>query len=258
MILVFSYGSNSTAQLRARVRNPSLRSFPARADGLVRVFCKSVESWGSGPDRLSGVASMAPSSYRGAVTHGAAVELTDEEMVRLEAFEKTYRKEVIDILTWPDGNLEGPGVLKEAVVFIAGLERDGIGGEGQPYTLGISSLPSEQYLCAIHGMLREHWNIDGKSIEIRRYARDGSTPLVKEWIKPRTRALTLRAFCVEVNLNKEKPWVMPRTIHKVINKLSRLPNVDVDAHASQLTEHFPHLEQMFKEDTLQAMRGLLH
>lgn len=42
---VFNFGSNSTAQLRARLKNPTLQTYPARVSGWVRVFHKYVHSW---------------------------------------------------------------------------------------------------------------------------------------------------------------------------------------------------------------------
>lgn len=46
MVLVFSYGSNSTAQLKSRVENPALVSKGAYVDGYTRIFClATVGGW---------------------------------------------------------------------------------------------------------------------------------------------------------------------------------------------------------------------
>jgi hypothetical protein len=42
---VFSYGSNSLAQLRARIHNPSLQALPAKAENWQRIFCKRAPVW---------------------------------------------------------------------------------------------------------------------------------------------------------------------------------------------------------------------
>ena len=77
MVLVFSYGSNSTAQLRARVRNAQLCSRPARLLDFARVFCLRSGGWGGG-----GVASIAPAPGR--VVFGTVVELSDDEKLLLD------------------------------------------------------------------------------------------------------------------------------------------------------------------------------
>merc|ERR1719498_907784 len=81
-MLVFSFGSNSTAQLRARVENPKLQSQPARLDGFVRCFCYNSRGWGGG-----GVATLAPTTVPNSTVFGAAVSLSPEEIERLDAFE---------------------------------------------------------------------------------------------------------------------------------------------------------------------------
>ena len=55
-VLVFGYGSNGVAQLRARCSNPTLTLRPARLPDHARVFCLRSPRWGQG-----GVASLAPS-----------------------------------------------------------------------------------------------------------------------------------------------------------------------------------------------------
>ena len=51
MIRVFSYGSNGTAQLRARVQNALLQSKPARLENFARIFCLRSGGWGGGGAR---------------------------------------------------------------------------------------------------------------------------------------------------------------------------------------------------------------
>jgi len=80
--LLLSSGSNSTPQLRARVKNAELTSQPGRLDGFCRVFCYNAVGWGGG-----GVASIAPTDFPGAAVYGAVVELTPTEIALLDEFE---------------------------------------------------------------------------------------------------------------------------------------------------------------------------
>jgi hypothetical protein len=83
LVRVFSYGSNGTAQLRARVQNPALQS----------------------------VASLAP--CEGVTTYGAVVGLSLEELQRLDSFEGGYEKQRMRALVGK------AGVAVEVVAYIA-------------------------------------------------------------------------------------------------------------------------------------------
>ena len=69
---IFSYGSNSITQLRARVENDSLTATPAKVNGFSRVFCLCSPNWGSGA-----VASICPCP--GSTVYGACVRLSNVE-----------------------------------------------------------------------------------------------------------------------------------------------------------------------------------
>jgi hypothetical protein len=196
-IAIFSYGSNSTSQLRARVQNPGLESIAAEAPGFARVFCLSSPGWGGG-----GVASLAPCSDT--TTYGAVVLLTLQEKRLLDGFEGGYREETVTVLV----KVDGAEARRSAMVYIAG-RREAAGGA---FTKPMTARPSEQYLTAIHCMLREHWDMKGQSITVRSCdplppppppaaaAAAGCTVSVRdEWVHPGPRGLSLRALCVEVS-----------------------------------------------------------
>ena len=174
-IRIFSYGSNGTAQLRARVLNAQLMARPARLDNYVRVFCLNSEGWGN-----CGVASLAPSP--GGVTLGSVVELTPEEKARLDKFEGGYREERIQVLA---GDTQCA-----AIAYIAGIH-------SLPYTPALELPPSEQYLVAIHAHLREYWSMGDETITIRSHLANGSCQTHSEWKHPGCPGLSLAAFCVE-------------------------------------------------------------
>lgn len=181
--LVFSYGSNSTAQLRARVQNQSLSSRPARILGFSRVFCLHSTRWGGA------VASLSPDPSGGAVVYGAIVELNVAEVALLDAFEGNYRKVIFDVMIGPE---DGSAWGAKAMAYIAGREVP-TPDNGHPWTPPMDSLPSPAYLVAIHGMLREHWPSHALDIAIRGH--DASTgaagPIVSQWVHPGPAALPL-------------------------------------------------------------------
>ena len=150
MTLVFSYGSNSTQQLRGRVKNPVLEARAAVLKDFVRVFCLESTNWGGGS-----VASLTP--HLGGQVLGTVVELNDVELERLDVFEFQYRKEFIMVY------VSGSATPEVGIAYIAGQCPRPNKGEGalfntpsRPYTMQYIAPPSEQYLTAIAGMIREH------------------------------------------------------------------------------------------------------
>lgn len=114
--------------------------------------------------------------------------------------------------------------------------------------------PSEQYLTAIHVMLRHHELIDvdeSKSIEEGRSIRNsaifvrgvmpggqgGATDLFT-WRHPGTPSLSLPSLCVEVNSLRTTPWVMPQMLKEIVRKLGC---VGINSSA-QLAVHLPTAE----------------
>lgn len=81
---VFSYGSNSSTQLRARVNNPTLTCEPAFVDDYSRIFCLSSCNW-SVNEIPSGAASLV--EEKGRRTLGCAALMTDDELGLLDVFE---------------------------------------------------------------------------------------------------------------------------------------------------------------------------
>lgn len=235
---VFSYGSNSCTQLRARVLNPNLTCLPASVENFTRVFCLSSKNWSTN-STPSGSASLAPAE--GACTYGCAALMTDAELERLDVFEGcnaespelgVYRRTQIGINVWPSRG--APNSQQECgIAYIAN-------------NMTWRFPPSEQYLTAIHVMLREQWQQPGdecesdinivvrgvmaspavKSCDIDADALTTTTPPPVQptelytWRYPGRHSLTLPAVCVEVNVLRETPWVMPRTIKEVVGKLA--------------------------------------
>ena len=156
--LIFSYGSNSTKQLQKRVENLALTSAPAVAHDFSRSFCRQSQRWGAG-----GIATLAPDP--GAKTFGSVVRLSEAEKVRLDFFEfgppgtahPPYRLEPLQV------TIRGDAQPQPAFAYIANSTDPG----SAAFTAAMTVPPHEQYLVAIHAMLREHYDMAGETITIR-------------------------------------------------------------------------------------------
>ena len=239
---IFSYGSNSITQLRARVKNPSLESVGAKCMDFSRVFCYQSSRWGGG-----GVASICP--CEGGVVFGACVSLSEEEKQRLDTYEGGYRLEQIEVV------IDGETV--ESFAYIAGHNPSTHG-----FTLQMDVRPSEEYLTAIHVMLREKWNMDGETVTIRSFnGEDGTVSVEGEWSHPGRANLSLEALCVEINTFKANPWIMPANIEQTVNILkSVIPLNDHNDESSKSKcfahQLIPYLEQtksLIDDDSYQAL-----
>jgi hypothetical protein len=201
---VFSYGSNSVAQLRGRVRNATLTASPAIARDYDRIFCMSSSRWGG-----TGAASLAPAP--GKSTWGAVAALTAEELELLDSFEfPAYERVKITVtVTSQESRVDAE------ITAFAYLAKDCMW----------KVPPSEQYLTAIHVMLREQWPEQEIVIAVKGVFDVGGISRiihVSDWRHPGATRLGLPALCVEVNsrLAAENSWVMPRTIVDIEEKLS--------------------------------------
>lgn len=244
MTTVFSYGSNSIAQLRARVENPILVAEPAKAVHWERIFCVRSSTWGGA------AASLIP--RMGSIAYGATVVLSDTELNRLDSYEGGYHKERMEVMVLRSEEW----VPVDAIVYIAN-------------SLFWTIPPSEAYLTAIYVNLREQFEPVApeviRSIEVNGVfskqgnefvtscrsttaishnnggqtavaadtgsgdiaaviacTRNSSHILVEHistWKYPGAHALSLPALCVEVNALRTVKWVMPSAIVSVTEEL---------------------------------------
>lgn len=193
----------------ARVENSELIDFPAYADNYERSFCYSVQSWGAG----GGVATLVPSE--GGRVYGSAVQLTSEEIQKLDSYEGLYHKEniVVSILIDDAGSDVGMRwAERTAIVYLA----------DNPLYI---THPSEQYLTAIHIMLREHFDPEHEAltIHIRGLIQVGDDRVlihVNTWNHPGVASLSLSSLCVEVNSIRATKWVMPLSMRNICAALS--------------------------------------
>jgi hypothetical protein len=196
----------------------------------------------------------------GAVTLGCAALMTEEQLQRLDVFEGfnaeapergVYRREPVRIsIRVSPGDCVSERVSERVSEGVSegGSERvsEGVDEEGFQVVQGIAYIanncewkfpPSEQYLTAIHVMLREQWLQPGGSIDIpvravlphshthshthsHSHSSSSSPLLLYTWQYPGRQCLSLPSLCVEVNLLRDEPWVMPRTIKEITAKLA--------------------------------------
>jgi len=215
---IFSYGSNGISQLRARVQNPELSALPAALPDFALAFCLQSPGWGGGS-----VATLAQNE--GGTAYGSVVDLTSHELSLLDKFEGGYSKEDIKVVV-------GKGSIRQrkaATAYIAKYPKT---------TADDFTPPSEQYRTAIDVHLRENWGVGAAytPLGVRRIAADTGrvTAPLELWENPGPANLTLEAFCVEVNVLRTTPWVMPQTISEVVSKLNAVGIKTTDELAATL------------------------
>lgn len=261
---VFSYGSNSTIQLSGRVGNPALQAYPAIAKGWERIFCVEKTIWGTG-----GVASLVQTDtvtdfgtdatiaaqfpFPSQCVYGAAIRLSPVELSRLDEFEcPVYERVAIDIEVQlqsssrllsqeapPDDLIENASAVAAPLLQFVPV-RAVVYRNKTPLWRGP---PCQQYLTAIHLMLREQWaQLCPEALTIRvcglvesetildsgMRANQHKLVLFQKWDHPGAACLELSALCVEVNnlrrptvsAKTDLPWVMPHTISEIRARLS--------------------------------------
>lgn len=135
---VFSYGSNSISQLRARVDNLTLQSHPGYINDYKRIFCNYSKKWNGGVATLI--------HKKNIKTYGIIVYLTQEELEKLDSYEINYRKELLDCYLIQKNQEKDEKI--DCIVYISNDNT------------WIKS-PSQQYLIAIKVMLEEFQQLHG-------------------------------------------------------------------------------------------------
>jgi hypothetical protein len=191
------------AQMRARVENPTLISIPAKSVGWTRIFSGYSAGWKGAHASLH--------RREGAHTYGSLVNLSAKELDKLDQYEMAYTKEPIDVEIYENGSW----TRTECKAYIA-------------MNYKWAGPPSEQYLTAIHVMLREQFADMGAavthSIPVYGVDDDGTNESKEKstWVHPGYKNLSIPALVVEANTRIEKKWKMPTAIHEIERKLALL------------------------------------
>ena len=213
-IPLFSYGSNSLSQLKGRLQNYDLISYPAYANGYKRIFCGYSNNWNGG------VASLIKKRF--IKTYGIIVYLDKDELCKLDLFEINYTKQEIIC------NVMFNNIYIECKCFTYIANNN-----------NWISLPSIQYLIAIKIMLEEHYSKNINYIIISSVKEN-----IKKWNFPKDiNKLSLTSLFVIVNSYKNIPWILPKNVNMIIYKLNSINIHDIDTLKKYLIteEKFNHL-----------------
>lgn len=196
--LLFSYGSNSISQLRARIENPTLNALPAKAIDWQRIFCVKANPAWSGA-----AASIYP--MKDCISFGSVIMISDDELMKLDQYEGGYHKTELNVVVLNNNQWEH----NKAIAYIA---NDPI------WTV----YPSESYLTAIYVHLREQFHNEFETIDICGiFANDpNKIHLIDTWNYPGLSQLSISALCVEINTKRNKKWIMPKSILEVKKDLN--------------------------------------
>jgi hypothetical protein len=156
MTLLFCYGSNSIKQIKERI-NENINKIEfqkAYLNNHVRIFAGKSIKWDCG-----GVASVYP--LDGKKVYGIAVTLNDDQLEKLNKFEKGYSLVQKDI------------IIKNKVVNAFLFIKDNI---------EFSKLPSNSYMNAINNMLNDRGFDDNRTILVRAVI-NNKVKLIYKWNK---------------------------------------------------------------------------
>jgi len=204
MPYIFSYGSNSIYQLRGRIKNIDLVSFPAYLDNYKRIFCNYSEKWNGG------IASIIPKKY--CCTYGIVTYISLEELSILDSFEVNYSKKEL-ICTILEKDCSSSLFDVTCIVYISDI-------------LEYICPPSEQYLMAIKIMLEEHFPLQ-KYIIIAGYINNVLVNIKKFFFPVRILDLQLPSLFVITNSYRKNPHIFPKILNKIINKLNSIQIIEV-------------------------------
>eukprot|EP01036_Dinobryon_divergens_P025778 gene25778-34361_t len=239
-IILFSYGSNSLAQLRGRISPPVHENECAMVVDYERVFAGFASSWGGG------AASLYPRD--GSRTLGSIVSLTITQLKELSAFEGGYELRKVDVIK--DSNQE----RMSAFTFI---KKDS----------NFINLPSEAYLTAIHCHLLEVCT--PSPIEIVGYSQSGRVVMDEGWRYPDSHTqVGIPAFLVIANTRRVSrgliSWQMPATMVEATTILAKIGVHSVNDLSVALhnTDNFKQLLlstgcTIFDEHTLATLTDIL-
>jgi Gamma-glutamyl cyclotransferase, AIG2-like len=199
MPLLFSYGSNSLAQLSGRVVSPGEPPLPppraATLPGWARVFCGWSTTWSGG------VANLHPSAGHSA--RGSLMLVTDTQLDLLDAYEGAYARTAV----LPH---DSSGTPTPALAYI---HREGV----------FAGPPSEAYLCAISRMLSEVHDGPADVPLLRPCFPTGAEPFSEDrhvWAHPGVSRLdTLLALCYEAGARCS--WTLPRDAVAAADRLQQ-------------------------------------
>jgi hypothetical protein len=153
-MILFCYGSNSIKQIKERINESDIQFQKAYLDNHVRIFAGKSIKWDGG-----GVASVYP--LDGKKVYGIAVTLNDDQLQKINKFEKGYSLIQKNI------------VIKNKVVNAFLFVKDNI---------EFSKLPSDSYMNAINNMLNDRVFNHNRTILVRAVI-NNKVKIIYKWNK---------------------------------------------------------------------------
>ena len=154
---LFSYGSNSSIQVKNRVESEEpIHFYPAYIKNYVRIFGGVSKRWNGG------IASIVPSENNN--VYGIVMKLTNVQLAKLDTYEGGYTREKININVQ---SIMGKERVVEGYVYIKNENN-------------FMYLPSQAYMEAIRSMLDERRMSHTQKIAIR-CLKDGIIKSVGIW-----------------------------------------------------------------------------
>ena len=193
---VFSYGSNSVAQLKGRLLDDSLQGYPSFMPGMQLTFEGPNKGWARADGCKScGTATLEKRPEK--VALGTVVYLTESQLSQLDKFEgvpKVYQRSEGDaFVRQREGSWRQVAVLYYVKINGAGY-----------------AMPTEAYRCALLRNLRGSFQ-DTASVHVP-HSQD-------EWRHPGYDRLSIPAFLFEVGVRMLPPWTMPAAISEQIAQI---------------------------------------
>ncbi len=141
---LFSYGSNSSFQVKERVNSEeSIPHYPAYIKNYVRIFGGKSKNWNGS------VASIFPCENSN--VYGIVLKLTNSQLAKLDTYESGYTREKINIVCQ---SIMGKERVIEGFVYIKN-------------DITFNYLPSQSYMESIRSMLDQRQMNHTEKIKIR-------------------------------------------------------------------------------------------
>lgn len=154
---LFSYGSNSSIQVKNRVESEEpIQFYPAYIKNYTRIFAGVSKRWNGG------IASIVPSENSN--VYGIVLKLTTSQLAKLDSYEGGYTREKININVQ---SIMGKEQVVEGYVYIKNEHK-------------FTHLPSQSYMESIRNMLDERRLSHTQNIVIR-CIKDGIIKSIGIW-----------------------------------------------------------------------------
>lgn len=153
-IFLFSYGSNSTEQIKERINSLiSIPTYPAYIKDYVRIFAGKSTRWCNG-----GICTIYPLTDKN--VYGIVVKIKRQDLEKMNKYEVGYHLEIKDVYF--------NNSFHKTYVYIKDNNKFCI-------------IPSSSYINAINKMLNEREKTDNRKILIRKLSSDNKIILLGYW-----------------------------------------------------------------------------